>query len=279
MEIVLPTVLKADNAFGMKWLLAELGPAFTLVYMDPPFFTQRAHEIDGRPAFDDRWDTLDDFIGDLSYRMKLARELLAPSGSFVLHLNWRASHYAKVEGDKIFGYDAFASEIVWHYRRWPAKTPNFQRNHDVLLRWTKDPSVAPTWNQLYDPLAESTRAKWGDKRQHHDWCVVDGKSTRNVTQGDVTPGAPIGDVWNIGVIAPNGLERTGWPTQKPIELLKRLVSATTNEGDLVLDPYAGSGTTLDAAMRLGRRAYGIEQSEEAIKIMFERLKLKGRVTV
>ena len=276
--MILPTVLKADNATGMRWLLGEVGPKFALVYADPPFFTQRAHEIDGRPAFDDRWASMDDFLGDLSYRMKLAHALLRPGGSFVLHLNWRASHYAKVEGDRVFGYENFASEIVWHYRRWPAKTPNFQRNHDVLLRWTI-PGAEPTWNQLFDPLAESTRKKWGTRKQHHTWSEVDGKATRNVTQGEDTPGAPIGDVWNIGIIAPNANERTGYPTQKPYELLSRLILATTNDGDLVLDPYAGSGTTLEAASRLGRVAYGIDQSEEAIQVMIKRLGLKGRISV
>lgn len=276
--MILPTVLKADNATGMRWLLREVGPKFALVYADPPFFTQRTHEIDGRLAFDDRWSTLEDFVADLSYRMKLAQALLRPGGSFVLHLNWRASHYAKVEGDRVFGYDAFASEIVWHYRRWPTKTPNFQRNHDVLLRWTK-PGAEPTWNQLYEPLAESTRKKWGTRKQHHEWSTRDGKAVRNVTQGDETPGAPLGDVWSIGIIAPNANERTGYPTQKPYELLARLILATTNEGDFVLDPYAGSGTTLEAAGRLGRPSYGIDQSEEAIQVMEKRLGLKGRISV
>lgn len=274
--MILPTVLKADNATGMRWLLREVGPKFALVYADPPFFTQRTHEIDGRLAFDDRWSTLEDFVADLSYRMKLAQALLRPGGSFVLHLNWRASHYAKVEGDRVFGYDAFASEIVWRYRRWPAKTPNFQRNHDVLLRWVK-PGAEPIWNQLYEPLAESTRKTWGTRKQKA--VVVLGKRTRSSTTEDETLGAPMGDVWEIPIVAPSSNERTGYPTQKPYQLLSRLILATTNEGDFVLDPYAGSGTTLEAAGRLGRPSYGIDQSEEAIQVMEKRLGLKGRISV
>lgn len=270
-----PILLKEENSLAMRRLIREVGPKFTLVYMDPPFFTRRTHKIADNIAFDDRWDDIEAFIADLSFRMKVARNLLAPNGSLVLHLNWRASHYAKVEGDRIFGYDAFASEIVWHYRRWPTRTPNFQRNHDVLLRWVKDPKVTPVWNQLYEPLAESTRKKWGTRKQHHSWDVKDGKSTRNVTQGEETLGAPMGDVWDIGIIAPNANERTGYPTQKPYELLARLLSATTNLGDYVLDPYAGSGTTLEAAKRLGRVSYGIDQSEEAHAIMQKRFGLES----
>lgn len=253
--MILPTVLKADNATGMRWLLSEVGPKFALVYADPPFFTQRTHEIDGRLAFDDRWSTLEDFIADLSYR---------------------ASHYAKVEGDRVFGYDAFASEIVWRYRRWPAKTPNFQRNHDVLLRWTM-PGAEPIWNQLYEPLAESTRKTWGTRKQKA--VVVEGRRARSSTTEEETLGAPLGDVWDIPIVAPSSHERTGYPTQKPFALLSRLILATTNLDDLVLDPYAGSGTTLEAAGRLGRPSYGIDQSEEAIQVMEKRLGLKGRISV
>lgn len=274
--MLLPTVLKAENVAGMRYLIRERGAAFSLIYADPPFFTQREHAIDGRTAFDDRWESMETFIVDLGYRMKYVDALLRPGGSFVLHLNWRASHYAKVEGDRIFGYDAFASEIVWRYRRWPAKTPNFQRNHDVLLRWVKK-GAEPTWNQLYEPLAESTRKTWGSKKQKA--VVVDGRRARSSTEDEESKGAPLGDVWEIPIVAPVAKERTGYPTQKPEALLERLILATTNPGDLVLDPYAGSGTTLAVAARLDRPSYGIDESEEAIKIMIDRLGLKGRIAV
>jgi site-specific DNA-methyltransferase (adenine-specific) len=204
----------------------------------------------------------------------LARELLDPAGCLVLHVDPKTSHYAKVLCDEIFGADAFASEIIWRYRRWPAKTRNFQRVHDVLLRYVKDPAVPPRFRQLYEPLASSTEKTWGKSRQR---AVVDesGRRRRSSVTREESPGAPLGDVWDISIIAPVALERTGYPTQKPEALLARLLEACTEPGDLVLDPYAGSGTTLAVAARLGRAAIGIDQSPRAFAIARQRLTEQG----
>jgi site-specific DNA-methyltransferase (adenine-specific) len=162
--------------------------------------------------------------------------------------------------DEIFGIDAFQSEIIWRYRRWPAKTDNFQRVHDVLLRYQKDPSVAPRFHQLYEPLAPSTVKTWGTGKQR---AIVDenGDRLRSSTSEETSPGAKLGDVWDIGIVAPVSKERTGYPTQKPLQLMNRLIESLSAPGDLVLDPFAGSGTTLVAAHQLGRRALGIDQGQ------------------
>jgi site-specific DNA-methyltransferase (adenine-specific) len=189
----------------------------------------------------------------------------------------------KVLADEIFGDDAFASEIVWRYRRWPSKTPNFQRVHDVLLRYRKDPSAAPRWNPLYEPLAASTLATWGTRKQR---AVFEegGRRARSSSTAEQSAGVPMGDVWEIGVLAPIARERTGYPTQKPEALLARLVHALSNPGDLVLDPYAGSGTTLAVAAKAGRRFLGVDQSDVAIETTLARLTalgvpLEGRAVV
>lgn len=204
----------------------------------------------------------------------LLRELLAPHGSVVVHVDSKTSHYVKVLGDEIFGEECFASEIIWRYRRWPSKTPNFQRVHDVLLRWRKCAKTKPRFNTTYEPLAASTLATWGTSKQRAVF-EKDGRRARSSTTEEATQGVPMGDVWEIGVIAPVSRERTGYPTQKPEALLERLIRALSDEGDLVLDPYAGSGTTLAVAARLGRRFVGVDQSEVALEIVTRRLEAVG----
>lgn len=269
-----------DNAAA----LAELDPeSVTLAYLDPPFLTGRVHEAvtrerddrsqkilrSKRAAFDDRWEDRASYLEALAARLVVVRDLLAPHGSVVIHVDPKTSHYVKVLCDEIYGPECFASEIVWRYRRWPAKTPNFQRVHDVLLRYRKDAETKPRFNPCYEPLAASTLATWGTKKQR---AVFDGaRRARSSTTADETRGAPMGDVWEIGVIAPVARERTGYPSQKPEALLERLVGALTDEGELVLDPYAGSGTTLAVAARMGRRFAGADQSEVARDTTFKRL--------
>lgn len=270
------SLIEGDNAAALSALHETHREAFALVYLDPPFFTQRAHLVAGTSttAFDDRWVDRAAYLESLGERLALARELLAPHGSIVVHVDPRTSHYVKVLCDEIFGEDAFASEIVWRYRRWPSPTPNFQRVHDVLLRYRKDPSVAPRWNPLFEPLAASTRATWGTRKQR---AVVaeNGRRARSSKTEEETRGVPMGDVWDIGVIAPVARERTGYPTQKPKALLERIVAALSSEGDWVLDPYAGSGTTLAVAARLGRRFVGIDASPVAIMTIRARLAAMG----
>jgi site-specific DNA-methyltransferase (adenine-specific) len=280
-------MIQGDNRLAMSALGERIPGGFALAYLDPPFFTGRKHECvsrersaDGeivrsaRPAFDDRWSNLEEYLEALGERVAQARELLAPDGCLVLHVDPKTSHYAKVLCDEIFGPRSFASEIVWRYRRWPAKTKNFQRMHDVLLRYVKDPDIAPRFRQLYEPLAPSTLATWGDRKQR---AIVDdgGRRRRSSTTEEPTPGAPLGDVWDIGIVAPVARERTGYPTQKPEALLRRLIEACTEPGDRVLDPYLGSGTTLAVCHELGRQAVGIDMSQEALQITRKRLRACG----
>jgi DNA modification methylase len=286
-------LVQGDNRRAMADLAGELGQRVTLAYLDPPFLTGRAFEAiikdpsvpaRERPgplkarakkfAFDDRWSSRAAYLESIGQRLVLIRELLAPHGSVVVHVDPKTSHYVKVMGDEIFGEDAFASEIIWRYRRWPSKTPNFQRVHDVLLRWRKDPKTKPRFNVPYEPLAASTLATWGTNKQR---AVVekDGRRARSSTTAEASKGVPMGDVWEIGVIAPVSRERTGYPSQKPEALLERLILALSDEGEVVLDPYAGSGTTLAVAARLGRTFVGIDQSEVALGIATNRLEAAG----
>jgi DNA modification methylase len=278
-------LIGGDNLSALSALAARNTQAM-LVYLDPPFFTGREHEHVERertaegvrrtltPAFDDRWRSLDEYLAALYDRIGAARELLADEGCLVLHVDPKTSHYAKILCDELFGPRAFASEIIWRYRRWPAKTRNFQRVHDVLLRYVKNPDAPQRFCQLYEPLAASTLATWGESRQR---AVVDGsgRRRRSSVTDEPSPGTPLGDVWDISIIAPVARERTGYPTQKPEALIERLVLSCTEPDDLVVDPYVGSGTTLAVCARHGRRAIGIDRSQVALETTRERLKALG----
>jgi site-specific DNA-methyltransferase (adenine-specific) len=279
-------LVEGDNLTALE-LLADQPTRFALAYLDPPFLTGREHALVERtrsksgelvrtltPAFDDRWESLDAYLASLKPRIAAARDLLLPDGCLVLHVDPKTSHYLKVACDQIFGRDCFASEIIWRYRRWPAKTPNFQRVHDVLLRYVKNPRTAPRFRQLYEPLAASTLATWGTKKQR---AVTDaaGRRTRSSTTAEATPGAPLGDVWEIGIVAPVAKERTGYPTQKPEALMSRLIDSCSLPGDWVLDAYAGSGTTASVARKLGRAAVSIDESTQALEVTRRRLKMAG----
>jgi site-specific DNA-methyltransferase (adenine-specific) len=279
-------LLEGDNLPVLRSLAASHSGAFVLAYLDPPFFTNREHAAwlhkAGAPrtsrtrvaAFDDRWADLPAYLEALGARMAAVRPLLAREGSVVVHVDPKTSHYVRVLGDEIFGVDAFASEIVWRYRRWPSKTPNFQRVHDVLLRWRRDPKAAPRWNQTYEPLAASTLATWGTNKQRAVFAK-DGRRERSSSTPVETAGVPMGDVWEIGVIAPIARERTGYPSQKPEALLARLLAALTDPGDLVLDPYAGSGTTLAVAHKANRGFVGIDAGPVALRTIRERFAVLG----
>ena len=278
-------LIEGDNLAALDGL-ASAGVKVELAYLDPPFFTQRMHRRTHRkgrgaalersyaPAFDDRWPSFEAYLAAVELRIAKVRDRLTDDGAMVLHVDSTASHYLKVICDRLFGRDAFASEIIWRYRRWPARTKNFQRVHDVLLRYVRDPQREPRFVQLYEPLAASTVATWGKTRQLAAFGR-DGRRVRSTKTAELSPGVPLGDVWEIGVIAPVARERTGYPTQKPEALLQRVIESCSHPGDTVLDPYAGSGTTLAVAARLGRSAIGIDQSREAIDVARARLTAAG----
>lgn len=276
-------LISGDNLAALSCLKEEIPGQVTLAYLDPPFLTGREHfhvqrtRTEEGPilrsehrAFDDRWASLGDYLNALEPRVSAIRDLLAPHGCLVLHVDPKTSHYAKVLLDEVFGPDCFASEVIWRYRRWPSKTQNFQRVHDVMLRYVKDASTSPRFHQLYEPLAPSTQKTWGDRKQR---AVTDetGRRLRSSTTEEKSRGTPLGDVWEIGIVAPVARERTGYPTQKPEALLRRWIQACTGPGDLVLDPYMGSGTTLSVAHQLGRRSIGIDLGKEALKVTKARL--------
>lgn len=253
--------------------------SFTLIYLDPPFNTGRVQEraletarapqeeretasvirrgFHGREyerirgdlrGYDDRFD---DYWGFLEPRLLEAWRLLADDGTLYLHLDYREAHYAKVLLDALVGRDRFLNELIWAYdygaktrKRWPTK-------HDTILVYVKDP-----------------KAYWFDSE------AVDREPY--MAPGLVTPekaerGKLPTDVWWHTIVPTTGREKTGYPTQKPEGILRRIVQASSRPGDRVLDFFAGSGTTGAVASALGRNAVLVDHNPEAIAVMRERM--------
>jgi site-specific DNA-methyltransferase (adenine-specific) len=210
-------------------------------------------------------------------RLLELRRVLRPTGSLFLHCDPTASHYLKVLLDAVMGPACFRNEVIWRYRRWPTISRRFQKMHDVLLFYSRSAAkaqagagVQPTFHTLYgyEKLADSTLKTFGTKKQRADFSSGHRKPGTEDTQ---TAGPPLSDVWEVGVIAACGRERLGYPTQKPEALLERVILATSNEGDVVLDPFCGCGTAIAVAERLGRQWIGIDNNRLAIDLVEQRL--------
>jgi site-specific DNA-methyltransferase (adenine-specific) len=208
------------------------------------------------------------YLAHVAPRLVELRRALRDTGSLYLHCDPTASHYLKVLLDRVFGAGAFQNEIVWRYRRWPAKARRFQRMHDVLLFYAKSRAHRFTTLYGYEKLADSTLKAFGTKRQVADFSSGHRKPAQLEEE---SPGPPLSDVWDVPILAPIAKERVGWPTQKPEALLERVILASSAPGDVVLDPYCGSGTTLVVAQRLGRRFLGIDRSTLALELTERRL--------
>ena len=272
-----------------------------LIYLDPPFNSNRTYEapIGSKAAgasFKDAW-TLDDVDvhehGELADRnpaaysvIEAARQahgagmqsylifmavrllemhrILKPTGSIYLHCDPTASHYLKLLMDGIFGQRGFRNEIVWCYRKWSVSADQFVRNHDTILFYAGE---VHTFNPQFVDPSPGTMKRWKGKRQQA--VFVDG--ARQATSSSEEARSPCPDWWDISVLNPNAKERTGYPTQKPIALLERIILASSDPGDMVLDPFCGCATALVAADRLQCEWAGIDLSPLAIKLVNERI--------
>ena len=259
-------IIHSDNVQALDEMSATLTGRVHLAYLDPPFATGKT-QVGAAGSYSDT-SSLKAWMASAYATVEAIKPLLHETGSIVLHCDWRTNCLARSLLDRLFGFESFASEIIWSYRRWPTKTRNFQRTHDTLLRYVKTPG-RHTWNQLYQPLSASTLKTFGQQSQKAE--TAGGKRVRSTRLSHASPGAAMGDVWELPILAPMSKERTGYPTQKPEALLERIILATTNPGDMVIDPYCGSGVTLAVAKRLGRDAIGIDRNIEAIEVTRRRV--------
>jgi DNA modification methylase len=225
-----------------------------LLYIDPPFFTGKSHRArSGDGGFDDaQWGgDIRVYTRWLLERLAAARPLLAHEGSVMLHLDWRAVHYAKVACDELFGPARFQNEIIWSYNSGGGSRTRYGRKHDTIL-WYSAGST-PVFN------ADAARVPY-------DAVIARKRESLFHPLGKVS-----GDVLRIPRPPNHAAEWTGWPTQKPLALMEWLVAVHSRPGALVADLFCGSGTTLVAAVRAGRRAFGMDVSADALAITRRRL--------
>jgi site-specific DNA-methyltransferase (adenine-specific) len=264
-------IVLADN---MAVLGSLPDDSIDLIYVDPPFNTGKRQTLrrlqtvrdetgGDRTGFGGRRyrtiqlgstsyvDVHDDYLDFLELRLVEMRRVLRPSGSFYLHLDPREVHYAKVLCDAVFGRDCFLNEVIWAYdygartkRRWPAK-------HDDILVYVKDP-------ELYWFDAEAV--------ERIPYMAPGLVGPEKAARGKLPT-----DTWWQTIVPPGGSERTGYPTQKPVAVLRRVVSASCPPGGVVADFFAGSGTTGAAALELGRRFLLVDSNLEAVAVMRTRL--------
>jgi site-specific DNA-methyltransferase (adenine-specific) len=263
-------VFLADN---MDVLPVLPDGGFQLIYIDPPFNTgksqvrrtlQTAPDPGGnRTGFQGRRyrtrllgessydDAFEDYLAFLEPRLREARRLLSASGTFYFHIDYREAHYCKLLLDEIFGRECFLNEIIWAYdygarskRRWPAK-------HDTILVYVKHPAA-----YLYD----------GEAVDREPYMAPGLVTPEKAARGKLPT-----DVWWHTIVPTNGAEKTGYPTQKPAGIVRRMLQASTRPGDWCLDFFAGSGTLGAVAAQLGRRYVLIDSSPEAVAVMRERL--------
>ncbi|WP_449245618.1 DNA methyltransferase [Desulfobacca acetoxidans] len=193
--------------------------------------------------------------------------VLKPLGSIFLHCDPTASHYLKLLMDAIFNHKNFCNEIIWHYRKWPTGKFVFQRNHDVILFYSRSESRKRTFHQLYMERAASTLKRFGKSKIISGYDEL-GKRRPSKTEEEESIGVRQDDVWNIGRVPPI---KQLFPTQKPESLLARIIMACSNEGDVVLDPFCGCGTTVVVAERMNRHWIGIDITHLAISLIKHRL--------
>ncbi len=212
-------------------------------------------------------DSLLAYLVGMTLRIAEIHRVLKPTGSFYLHCDRNASHYLKLVLDTIFCSQRgeFRNEIVWCYRKWNIKQPQFPSNHDTIFFYTK--SSKNTFNTLYLPKSNKSSGK-GKKIQS---IVGEDGKRKSIYLDEVSEGTPTPDWWEISIINPMAKERLGYPTQKPEALLERIIKASSNENDVILDAFLGGGTTLSIAQRLNRQWIGIDITYQSIGITLKRL--------
>ena len=244
---------KGDNLKA----LAQIKAPVDFIYIDPPFFSKADYG-----NYDDRWKDLDSYLSFVKTRLVKLKDILSDTGLIAVHLDWHAVHYVKVMMDELFGYDNFVNEIIWAYKSGGASPRSFARKHDTILLYSK------TKDYFFNPQKEKSYNREG--RPYH-FKGVEEFSDENgwytlVNQKDVI---------NIDMVGRTSSERTGYATQKPEALLSLLIKACTKEGDLVLDIFAGSGTTGAAAFKNNRDFILCDEQEESIEIIKNRLDSLG----
>jgi DNA modification methylase len=258
----------AESLALSRWLLSQ-GFQYRLIYLDPPFASGKKYSarINGEKgiasqavhAYDDDRD-LDDYLDWLEPRLILARDLLSEDGTLYVHLDWHVVHYVKVMLDRLFGRQRFLNEIIWCYHGPSPITSAFKRKHDTILVYTKSRSYYFNADAVRVPYDEATVRTFGSSPKAGFGKVP------NLQRGKVPE-----DWWYFPVVARLHRERVGYETQKPEVLLQRIIAASSEPGDQILDFFCGSGTTGVVGAKLGRHASLCDNNPIAIEKTLLRL--------
>lgn len=249
-----------------------------LIYLDPPFFTDKKHILTNRErtkefSFDDIWGSDKEYASFLKQRIALMYDCLKETGSIFVHCDKSGEHIIRAILDQVFGEKNFQSEIIWSYKRWSNSRKGLLPSHQNIYFYSKSKDFK--FNTLYTPYSETTNIDQILQRRTRDQnnkSIYDVDDKGEVKLGDKKKGVPLNDVWEIPYLNPKAKERVGYPTQKPLLLLERIIELTTKEGDIVLDPFCGSGTTCVASKLLNRNYIGIDKSKEAVDLSLSRIK-------
>lgn len=247
-----------------------------VIYLDPPFYTQETQKLKTRDnkeySFEDKWEDLDDYLSFMQKRLKECHRILKSTGSIFLHCDRNAAHYLKIIMDKIFGIQNFQSEIIWYYKRWSNSKKGLLNNHQVIFFYSKTSEFKfNTKYTEYSPTTNIDQVLQDRVRDKNGKAIYKLDENGNQVLGNKKKGVPLSDVWEIPYLNPKAKERVGYPTQKPIILLEKIIELVSDEGDIILDPFCGSGTTLVAAKFLNRKFYGIDSSRDAVNLSSNRL--------
>lgn len=263
-----------DNLSVMAALLPEYEGRIHLIYADPPFFTNRKYsarigrgEDSRKPeewqlaeGYHDHWDHLDSYLDFLYQRLGMMYRLLAPNGTLYLHLDWHADAYARLLLDELFGADHLLNEIIWTYHGPSPIRRAFNRKHDTILAYVKGEGYTFNVDAVREPYNRNTVKTFNSSPKAGFGKVPD------LARGKVPE-----DWWYFPVIARLHNERTGYPTQKPIALLERIILASSNPGDVVADFFCGSGTTPFVASQHGRTFIACDETFRALHTTRSRL--------
>ena len=229
---------------AVSFLQEEPSSKYDFIYIDPPYYCQRNFG-----EFQDTWESVDHYMAMLNPCIEHAHRVLKPNGNICVHVDWHASHHVRLGLEKVFGEDNFRNEIVWCYNSGGASKKHFSRKHDNLFVYAKNADLCK-FNLVREPYPRD----YGDREGFHP------------------EGRIMNDWWQIGILSTTAKERNGYPTQKPLELLERILKAYTDEGDLVLDFFCGSGTTGEAARRLNRKFVLVDRNPKAVETSKKRLR-------
>lgn len=247
-----------------------------LIYLDPPFNSNKVHRLKNKEgyeySFNDIWESTEAYNDFMAKRLFECQRLLKDNGLILIHCDTSAVHHLRLLADTVFGEHNFRNEIIWSYKKWSNAKKGLISSHQNILVYSKTNQY--TFNRLYKEYSTTTnldQITQERSRDKNNKTVYKYGENNQVVHVKEKKGVPLSDVWEIPFLNPKAKERTGYPTQKPLELVERLLQVYSNEGDVILDPFCGSGTTLVAANRLQRFYIGIDESLDAVELAKQRL--------